>query len=156
MLDHDFPKLAAIAGEAPVIRDNPPLIYHLKGKHAKDLESRALDAFLGYRESLSDDRRVLLDRYDIRDFAMKVVGVGSVGTFCAVALLMASEKDPLFLQIKEARPSVLEAYAGKSLYPSMGSGSSPGIASSRRRATFSLAGRRGNSAGTTTCASSGT
>ena len=120
VLDHDFPKLAAIAGEAPAIRDNPPLIYHLEDKRAQDLESRALDAFVGYRESLPDDRRVLLDRYEIKDFAMKVVGVGSVGTFCAVALLMASEKDPLFLQIKEARPSVLEAYAGKSLYPKHG------------------------------------
>ena len=120
VLEHDFPKLAAIAGEAPTIRDNPPLIYHLKGKHEKDLESRALDAFVGYRESLPDDRRVLLDRYEVKDFAMKVVGVGSVGTFCAIALLMASETDPLFLQIKEARPSVLEAYAGKSLYPTHG------------------------------------
>ena len=51
---------------------------------------------------------------------MKVVGVGSVGTFCAIMLLMASEKDPLFLQVKEARPSVLEAYAGKSIYPNHG------------------------------------
>ena len=82
--------------------------------------SRALEAFAGYRESLPDDRRVLLDRYEIKDFAIKVVGVGSVGTFCAIALLMASEKDPLFLQIKEARPSVLEAYAGKSIYPNDG------------------------------------
>jgi uncharacterized protein (DUF2252 family) len=45
-----------------------------------------------------------------------VVGVGSVGTMCAIILLMASENDPLFLQVKEARPSVLEAYAGKSVY----------------------------------------
>jgi len=49
-----------------------------------------------------------------------VVGVGSVGTFCAVVLLMASEEDPLFLQVKEARPSVLEPYAGKSIYPNHG------------------------------------
>ena len=52
--------------------------------------------------------------------AIKVVGVGSVGTVCSIALLMASEKDPLFLQVKEARPSVLEAYAGKSLYANHG------------------------------------
>ena len=51
---------------------------------------------------------------------MKVVGVGSVGTWCGVLLLMASEQDPLFLQVKEARPSVLEPYAGKSLYPNHG------------------------------------
>ena len=120
VLEHDFPKLAAVAGQAPTIRDNPPLVYHLKGKDAKDLDTRARGAFAGYRESLSHDRRVLLDRYEIKDFATKVVGVGSVGTFCAIALLMASETDPLFLQIKEARPSVLEAYAGKSIYPNDG------------------------------------
>ena len=49
-----------------------------------------------------------------------MVGVGSVGTVCSVALLMAGEKDPLFLQVKEARPSVLEAYAGPSVYPNHG------------------------------------
>ncbi len=120
VLEHDFPKLAAIAGEARAIRDNPPLIYHLKGKDARDLDARARGAFASYRESLSDDRRALLDRYEVKDFATKVVGVGSVGTFCAIALLMASDTDPLFLQIKEARPSVLEAYAGKSIYPNEG------------------------------------
>ena len=62
----------------------------------------------------------LLDRYALKDKAIKVVGVGSVGTLCSIALLMASEKDPLFLQVKEARPSVLETYAGRSLYPNHG------------------------------------
>ena len=57
------------------------------------------------------------------DIAIKVVGVGSVGTFCGIMLLMASEHDPLFLQVKQARPSVLEAYAGKSLPPTTASGS---------------------------------
>ena len=65
---------------------------------------------------MQEDRRTLIDRYELKDIAMKVVGVGSVGTFCAVMLLMASEQDPLFLQVKEARASVLETYAGKSLY----------------------------------------
>ena len=51
---------------------------------------------------------------------MKVVGVGSVGTWCGILLLLASEQDPLFLQVKEARASVLEAYAGQSLYPNHG------------------------------------
>jgi uncharacterized protein (DUF2252 family) len=51
---------------------------------------------------------------------MKVVGIGSVGTACFVALLMASAKDPLFLQVKEARPSVLEPYAGASIFPNNG------------------------------------
>jgi len=54
------------------------------------------------------------------DMALKVVGVGSVGTVCALVLLMAGREDPLFLQIKEARPSVLEPYAGKSAYANHG------------------------------------
>jgi uncharacterized protein (DUF2252 family) len=120
VLEHDFPKLAAAAGHAPTIKDNPPLIYHLRGKAEKELDRRARAALAGYRTSLPDDRRVLIDRYEIKDYAIKVVGVGSVGTFCAIALLMASEQDPLFLQVKEARPSVLEAYAGKSIYPNHG------------------------------------
>jgi len=120
VLEHDFPKLAAAAGHAPTIKDNPPLIYHLSGAAKKDLDARARAAFTGYRDSLPDDRRVLIDRYEIKDYAVKVVGVGSVGTFCAIMLLMASEQDPLFLQVKEARPSVLEAYAGKSIYPNHG------------------------------------
>jgi uncharacterized protein (DUF2252 family) len=73
-----------------------------------------------YRQSLPAERRVLLDRYRLMDFALKVVGVGSVGTLCAVALMMAAEDDPLFLQIKEAGPSVLETVVGKNTYPHHG------------------------------------
>jgi hypothetical protein len=86
----------------------------------EDLLARTHAAFAGYRNSVQEDRRVLIDRYELKDIAIKVVGVGSVGTFCAVTLLMASEQDPLFLQVKEARPSVLEAYAGKSIYRNHG------------------------------------
>ena len=120
VLEHDYPKLAAGAGQAPTIKDNPPLVYHLHGKEAKDLDARVRETFADYRKSLQEDRRALLDRYEYKDFAMKVVGVGSVGTWCMVVLLMASEKDPLFLQVKEARPSVLEAFAGRSSYPNHG------------------------------------
>ena len=63
---------------------------------------------------------MLLDRFEIKDLAVKVVGVGSVGTFCAIVLLMAAENDPLFLQIKEANRSVLEPYVGKSIYTNHG------------------------------------
>jgi hypothetical protein len=69
---------------------------------------------------MQEDRRLLLDRFQLKDAAMKVVGVGSVGTYCAILLLMASAQDPLFLQVKQARPSVLEAYAGKSLHTNNG------------------------------------
>ena len=62
----------------------------------------------------------MLNRFEIKDFAFKVVGVGSVGTACFVVLLMAGPKDPLFLQVKEARASVLEPYAGASIFPNSG------------------------------------
>ena len=119
VLEHDFPKLAAAAGRAPTIKDNPPLIYHPTGE-GKDLLTRSRMAWAGYRESLPDDRRALFDRYELKDIAIKVVGIGSVGMYCCVMLMMASEQDPLFLQVKEARASVLEAYAGKNIYPNHG------------------------------------
>ena len=115
-----FPKLADKSGETPTIKDNPPFIYHHLERGEDDFYARIEDVFSRYRESLPDDRRVLLDRYALKDKAIKVVGVGSVGTVCSVALLMAGAKDPLFLQVKEARPSVLEAYAGPSVYPNHG------------------------------------
>ncbi len=115
-----FPKLTDTSGETPIIKDNPPYIYHHLEHGEDEFYARIEDVFSHYRESLPDDRRVLLDRYAIKDKAIKVVGVGSVGTVCSVALLMAGEKDPLFLQVKEARPSVLEPYAGPSVYPNHG------------------------------------
>ena len=63
---------------------------------------------------------MLFDRFYFRDLAIKVVGVGSVGTMCAVGLFMAAEHDPLFLQVKQANASVLEPYAGKSPHPNHG------------------------------------
>ena len=115
-----FPKLFSVEDGEPTIRDNPPLIYHLRDQAGPEFESRVVDAFVRYRESLPDERRVPLDRFQRKDLAMKVVGVGSVGTFCAVMLMMADVDDPLFLQVKEAGPSVLEPYAGKSIYANHG------------------------------------
>jgi hypothetical protein len=109
-----------MSGGRPTIKDSPPLIYHPREEGVRDLLVRAQAAWAAYRESLQEDRRVLIDHYDLKDIAIKVVGVGSVGTFCTVMLLMAGEADPLFLQVKEARRSVLEAYAGKSIYPNHG------------------------------------
>src|SRR5208283_5127421 len=64
--------------------------------------------------------RMLFDRFHFCDLAIKVVGVGSVGTICGVGLFLAADDDPLFLQVKEARASVLEPYAGKSLHQNHG------------------------------------
>ena len=118
--EHEFPMLADTSSESVTIKDNPPLIYHWHELGKKEYLANIHQGFAEYRDSLPDERRVLLDRFEIKDVAIKVVGVGSVGTFCAIALLMAGENDPLFLQIKEAGPSVLEAYAGKSIYPNHG------------------------------------
>jgi len=116
----DYPKLVAHVSGKPTIRDNPPLIYHSDRQKDPDFERGVLAALSVYRESLSEDRRVLFDRYRFADVAMKVVGIGSVGTVCAVALFLADTDDPLFLQIKQARASVLEPYAAKSRYDSHG------------------------------------
>lgn len=97
------------------IREKPPLVYHLT-EHALP----AHKAFASYAKTLQEDRRVLVHRYALRDVAFKVVGVGSVGTFCAVALLTAGDGSPLLLQIKEAQASVMEPFAGASEYPNHG------------------------------------
>ena len=98
--------------------DNPPLLYHPPNPAAYFEQISGL--FEQYRDTLQVDRQFLLDRYRLVDVALKVVGVGSVGTHCGVALLLDQNDDPLLLQYKEARPSVLEPYAGKNPYPHEG------------------------------------
>ena len=79
------------------------------------------ELFNQYKDTLEDDRRELLDRYHVVDVARKVVGVGSVGTRCLIVLLLGRDADdPLFLQVKEAGPSVLEPYLGRSRYTHRG------------------------------------
>jgi uncharacterized protein (DUF2252 family) len=93
------------------IRDKPPLVRHLSHH-----ELHAKRAFASYAETLQEERRVLLRRYHLRDVALKVVGVGSVGTFCAIGLFVSDDDAPLLLQVKEAQESVLAPYAGASPY----------------------------------------
>lgn len=112
----DFPKLAGAVGGQIRITDQPPLIFHPESIRAPEAQTTLDQIFRAYRETLADDRRMLLDRYRLVDVAIKVVGVGSVGRRCWIALLMSEANDPLFLQIKEAVASVLEPYAGKSAY----------------------------------------
>jgi uncharacterized protein (DUF2252 family) len=115
-----FPKLVEGSGHAALIKEKRPTLFRLKGHRAGEIAPWIWEAFTRYRESLTPERRVMLDHYRLLDLAIKVVGVGSVGTRCWVALLMDGAGDPLFLQIKQARASVLEAYAGKSVYPHHG------------------------------------
>jgi len=108
--EHVFQKLTTPSRGLPRIVDQPPLLYHID---RKELGENAVAAFLKqYRETLPEERRMLFDRFKLVDLALKVVGVGSVGTRCFVALFLAAPDDALFLQIKEARPSVLEPYTG--------------------------------------------
>lgn len=112
----DFPKLAGAVGGQIRITDQPPLIFHPEETRAADTKETLDQVFSAYRETLSDDRRMLLDRYRLIDVAIKVVGVGSVGRRCWIALMMSEANSPLFLQFKESVQSVLEPYAGKSAY----------------------------------------
>jgi len=115
-----FPKLAEHHGALPVIKDDPPLIFHPTAEQAPGMKSGYKKAIADYRQSLPEHVRVLFDRFHFRDLAFKAVGVGSVGTLCTIALFMAADDDPLFLQIKQAKASVLEPYVGKSLHANSG------------------------------------
>jgi uncharacterized protein (DUF2252 family) len=87
------------------------------GLSADEADRAIREQFRSYRATLQDDRRYLLERFDIVDAARKVVGVGSVGTRAFIVLLQGRDaRDPLFLQIKEATASVLEEPLGKSKY----------------------------------------
>jgi uncharacterized protein (DUF2252 family) len=107
----------------PHIRDSQPLIYHVAtrgSREAKRFDEDIRRFVAEFRTTLPDERRALLDRYELMDVAMRVVGVGSVGTRCYMALFMADGESPLFLQIKEARASVLERYLPASKYANHG------------------------------------
>ncbi len=115
-----YPQLTGMVSGRIRISDAPPLIYHPDDVTLEELHAIAEEVLSLYRDTLSDDRRELFDQYRLVDIAHKVVGIGSVGTRCFISLMMSANNDPLFLQWKEARPSVLEPYAGASAYPNHG------------------------------------
>ena len=115
-----FSKLTTVVGGVPQFIDDPPTVVHVPD-HVAGLEQVGLHAFPAYKATLRDDYRTLLDRYTFVDFARKVVGVGSVGTRDVIVLLLGRDDgDPLILQLKEAGPSVLEAFVGRSRYRNHG------------------------------------
>ncbi|MEA2022836.1 MAG: DUF2252 domain-containing protein [Actinomycetota bacterium] len=118
-------KLAELVDGTYQIKSDPPVLVPLRdASHfasPDELKETARRSFDLYRESLRPDRRVLLDKFRPIDIALKVVGVGSVGTRCLILLLEGrDEQDPLFLQIKEAGPSLLEGYLPESPYENHG------------------------------------
>jgi uncharacterized protein (DUF2252 family) len=104
--------------EPPILVPGEQLVPAADGRSIVEMLEGVVEA---YRGSLSPDRRTLLDGYRFREIARKVVGVGSVGTRAWVILMTGpGERDPLFLQAKEAEASVLEPYAGASDAPTHG------------------------------------
>ena len=117
IVENLFPKIVGeVAGKRRLV-EQPPLIFHVAEAGA---DERMREGLAVYRETLPDERRVLFDRYQLEDWAVKVVGIGSVGTRCFVLLFFDQENHPLMLQMKEACPSVLAPYAGKSRYDNQG------------------------------------
>ena len=113
-----FDDMTESAGGKRRFVDEPPIVYHVENDEDKFFHVEAL--FSTYRDSLAPDVCALFDRYELVDWVVKVVGVGSVGTRCAAALFLADDDDPLILQVKEAGPSVLEAYHGTAAASSHG------------------------------------
>jgi uncharacterized protein (DUF2252 family) len=118
-------KLTSVRDGEIRFRSDPPLLVPLAdlvGQRDRDvIHAWLVERFQLYVRSLPHDRRALIERYRVVDVARKVVGVGSIGTRCWVALLVGrDETDPLFLQIKEAEASVLEPHAGRSAYANHG------------------------------------
>ncbi len=109
--DDNFPHL--VSGDDPRIVDKWPTIFHLDPKSDARHKIDPAGLFAAYRKGLTPDRMRLLDRHAMKDIAFKAVGVGSVGTFCCVALFMTGDGEPLFLQVKQALHSVLERLGDK-------------------------------------------
>jgi uncharacterized protein (DUF2252 family) len=120
-----FAKLTEIVDDKPRIKSDPPLLVPARDLADAAMRTDLIEWLSGrirvYRHSMQGDHRRLLEEYRMVDFARKVVGVGSVGTRCWIALMLGrDEQDPLFLQIKEANESVLEPYVGKSGFANHG------------------------------------
>jgi uncharacterized protein (DUF2252 family) len=120
-------KLAEVVDGRHRIVSQPPIVVPARdlavsiGLSVDELEHDVHEQFRAYRTTLQDDRRDLLERFEIVDMARKVVGVGSVGTRAFIVLLHGrDDQDPLFLQVKEATTSVLEEHLPKSRYRQAG------------------------------------
>jgi uncharacterized protein (DUF2252 family) len=123
--EHAFERLTHTVNGEPRIVSHPPIVVPVdelyRGEERGTFEDAVRQMFRQYRASLPNDRRALLEQFRLVDIARKVVGVGSVGTRCWIALFLGVDgSDPLFLQIKQAQPSVLERYVGRSKYPNSG------------------------------------
>lgn len=110
--EKEFAKLTFSTGDTPRIVDQPPLIFHYGDVRDKEFFQAGVETLKEYKKNINLGVSLLLSRFELVDVAFKVVGVGSVGTACGIILLMSGNGDPLFLQFKQARQSVLEPYCG--------------------------------------------
>jgi uncharacterized protein (DUF2252 family) len=120
-----FGKLTHLVDGQPKILSSPPLVVPiaelLTESEAADFEKQIRVLIRRYRASLQNDRRVLVERFELADIARKVVGVGSVGARAWIMLMLGRDgQDPLFLQVKEAGASVLEPFVGASAFKNHG------------------------------------
>jgi uncharacterized protein (DUF2252 family) len=122
-----FAKLTHLVDGEPRIISDPPLIVPIAeladeaGLNRDEITAGVLELYRGYRRTLQPDRKTLLEEFRYVDLARKVVGVGSVGTRCWILLLLGrDDTDPLFLQVKETGPSVLEPLLGRSQFRNHG------------------------------------
>jgi uncharacterized protein (DUF2252 family) len=115
---HELPKLTEVDSDGRRrIKDQPPILVH-RAEMTTEVSTIGLAS---YRASLLHDRQVLFDRYQLVDWALKVVGVGSVGLVAVVVLLdEGADEDPVFLQVKQAEASVLERFLGPSTFSTSG------------------------------------
>jgi uncharacterized protein (DUF2252 family) len=112
--DDNFPHL--VSADDMRILDKPPIIFHFDPKAGAEHTLSYERVVAAYRKNLTPDRLRLLDRFTRKDLVFKAVGVGSVGTFCCVALLVTGDNEPFFLQLKQAMHSALERLGGKLTY----------------------------------------
>jgi uncharacterized protein (DUF2252 family) len=115
-----FKKLTKVVNGRRVIVPDPPLIVRVDDEIRTAGAGAVTECLDEYRQSLSLEHRMLFDRFALVDVARKVVGVGSVGTRCLIALFEAGDGTPLFLQLKQATSSVLEAHLGASPFAHAG------------------------------------
>jgi len=115
--DDNFPHLACTEEGVARIKDHDTTIFHFDKPWSEPYAINTKTNFAHYRHTLLPERRLLFSHYGLEDIAFKVVGVGSVGTFCAIGLFMTADKSPIFLQVKQANASAMEKIIGAPPHP---------------------------------------
>lgn len=119
-LPNDEPRVTATAEDRHRIRERPPFLHHGAGEGDAAILEEAARVLTHYRATLPGEQRLLLERFTVVDAAIDAMGIGALGSRSIVVLLMADDDDPLVLQVREARRSVLEPSAGPGTFLNQG------------------------------------